>query len=240
MLLPSRGRQTSSIPKLLFISFDTLYAKCHALYKPPWHFGYVELLVWFLVGYLFGSFPTGWILARLKGIDIRKVGSGNIGTANVYRVLGGKYALLTALGDVLKGFIPVVLAPTYLTSVVAGMGALTGAIFSLFLGFKGGKGFAALVGTVLGILSRNGAWWVFLVLFVTWLATVVYSKYTSLANIVTVLTSIPLSALSGDPLLLSFFTFAAILILYSHRENIRRLIEGKERSFLERVKDERW
>ncbi len=200
----------------------------------------MDLLLWFLVGYLFGSFPTGWILARLKGVDIRKVGSGNIGAANVYRVLGGKYALFTALGDALKGLLPVILAPTYLLSIVAAMGALTGAIFSIFLGLRGGKGFGALVGTVLGILSRNGAWWTFLVLFTTWLSTVLFSRYTSLANIVAILTSVPLSALSGDPLLLSFFTFAAVLILYSHRENIQRLLEGRERSFLERVKNERW
>ncbi len=168
------------------------------------------------------------------------MGSGNIGAANVYRVLGGKYALLTAFGDALKGFLPVVLAPTYLLSIAAGMGALTGAIFSLFLGFRGGKGFGALLGIVLGVLSRGGTWWIFPVLVTTWLSTVVFSRYTSLANIVTVLTAVPLSAATGDPLLLSFFTFAAALILYSHRENVRRLLEGRERSFLERVKDERW
>ncbi len=192
------------------------------------------------MGYLFGSFPTGWIIARLKGVDIRRVGSGNIGAANVYRVLGGKYALLTAFGDALKGFLPVILAPTYLLSITAGMGALTGAIFSLFLGLRGGKGFGALLGIVLGVLSRGGTWWIFPVLITTWFSTVVFSRYTSLANIVTVLTAVPLSAATGDPLLLSFFSFAAVLILYSHRENVRRLLEGRERSFLERVKDERW
>ncbi len=200
----------------------------------------MDLLLWFLVGYLFGSFPTGWIIARLKGVDIRRVGSGNIGAANVYRVLGGKYALLTAFGDALKGFLPVILAPTYLLSITAGMGALTGAIFSLFLGLRGGKGFGALLGIVLGVLSRGGTWWIFPVLITTWFSTVVFSRYTSLANIVTVLTAVPLSAATGDPLLLSFFSFAAVLILYSHRENVRRLLEGRERSFLERVKDERW
>jgi glycerol-3-phosphate acyltransferase PlsY len=200
----------------------------------------MDLLLWSIVGYLFGSIPTGYLLGKLKGIDVRKVGSGNIGTANVYRVLGGGYALLTALGDILKGFLPVFLAPTYLLSVVAGMGTLTGAIFSIFLEFRGGKGFGALVGILLALLWKNGYWWFFLIALVVWLATVTFSGYTSLANIVTILGAVPLAALSGDPLFLSFLTFAALLVLYSHRENVRRLKEGTERSFQERVKDERW
>jgi len=200
----------------------------------------VELVYWFLVGYIFGSFPTGYVLGRLKGKDIRKLGSGNIGGANVYRVLGPKYALLTIIGDVLKGFIPVILAPNLFLSVAAAMGALSGSIFSLFLRFRGGKGFATLTGTWLALMSITSHWEIFFVLLVPWVTTTVLSKYTSLANLVTVSTSVPVSALTGNPLLLSYAAFSAVMIYYSHRENVARLLEGREHSFLEKVTDQRW
>ncbi len=195
----------------------------------------MEPLLWFLLGYLIGSFPTGYLLAKKKGIDIRRYGSGNIGFANVYRVLGARYALLTALGDILKGFIPVILAPNEFLAVFAASGALLGAIFSLYLKFRGGKGFAALVGTWLALVIVSNHPEVFIAGIVPWITTLWLSRFTSLANLVTVATLPSIVAFTGDPLLLSFAILSLILIFYSHRENVERLMKGEERSFLQRV-----
>ena len=201
----------------------------------------MDVLLWFLVGYLFGSFPTGYIVARLKGIDILNTGSGNIGGANIYRALGAKYAAITALGDVLKGYIPTFIAPTLPLSVVAASGALVGAIFSIFIRFRGGKGFGTLVGDYLALFLKTGRWDVFLILLVTWITTVTLSKFTSLANLVTVSTAVPVTASTLNPYLTAFSVFSLFIIYYSHRSNVRRLLEGKERSFLVRVKEgEKW
>jgi glycerol-3-phosphate acyltransferase PlsY len=199
-----------------------------------------ELVLWFLVGYLFGSFPTGYVISRLLGKDVRKYGSGNIGGANVYRVLGFWPAFFTALGDVLKGFLPVFLSPGGMLAVSAGIGALSGAIFSLFLGFKGGKGFGALVGVFLGLLLFFPHWELLIALTLVWITTLWLSSYTSLANLITICTALPMSAMVGSPQLLAFFTAAVVLICYSHRENVERLLKGEEKSYRKRVKTERW
>ena len=198
----------------------------------------MDTVTWFLVGYLFGSVPTGYILSRLKGIDIRRYGSGNIGTANVYRVLGGKYALLTAIGDVLKGYLPVILAPSPILSLISAMGALAGSIFSVFLRFRGGKGFATLTGAWLALIGIFGHPEIFAAALVPWITTLVLSRYSSLANLVTVSTLPSIVAFTLQPYLLAFSVYSLILIYYSHRENIARLLEGKERSFLERIRVE--
>lgn len=195
----------------------------------------MEPLLWFLLGYLVGSFPTGYLLARKKGVDIRRYGSGNIGFANVYRVLGAKYAVLTAIGDILKGFLPVILAPNELLAVFAASGALLGAIFSLYLKFRGGKGFAALVGIWLALVAVSHHPGIFVAGIVLWITTLWLSRFTSLANLVTVSTLPSIVAFTGDPLLLFFSIFSLILIFYSHRENVGRLLRGEERSFLQRI-----
>ena len=199
-----------------------------------------DLVLWFFIGYLFGSFPTGYVVSKLLGKDVRKYGSGNIGGANVYRVLGFWPALITGIGDALKGFLPVILSPGGAVAISAAIGALSGAIFSLFLKFRGGKGFAALVGATLGLLFFYPHWEVFIALLVIWITTLWLSSYTSLANLITVFSSAPMAAMVGCPYLLVFFTAATILIAYSHRENIQRLLEGRERSYRERVKGEKW
>ncbi len=201
----------------------------------------IENIVWFVVGYLFGSFPTGYILAKMKGKDITKLGSGNIGGANVYRVLGPWYALITVVVDMLKGFVPVMFAPSVISSLYAAVGAITGSIFSLFLRGKGGKGFATLTGSTLALLQKLSMLYLLPVLIVAWITTVAFSRYTSLANIVTVSVFVPLSVLAENIYLFYFSVVAMLLIYYSHRENIARLLKGEERSFLEKVENnEKW
>ena len=108
-----------------------------------------------VVAYLLGSIPTGLLLARAFGVDIRSAGSGNIGATNVYRTLGRKFGIMTLAGDCLKGLVPV-LAARYL-GVSAGWLALTGSaaflghVYTVFLGFKGGKGVATALGVFLGV-----------------------------------------------------------------------------------------
>ena len=114
--------------------------------------GSVALVV---VAYLIGSIPVGILLSKLKGKDPRQVGSGNIGATNVMRTAGKALGVITLLGDILKGFLPVMFAlregfPEYLV-VVAGFAAFIGHLFPLFLGFKGGKGVATAVGVYLAL-----------------------------------------------------------------------------------------
>ena len=112
-------------------------------------------IILLVVAYLLGSVPTGLLLARASGVDIRTTGSGNIGATNVYRTMGRKLGIMTLVGDCLKGLIPVV-AARYLdlsTGAVAmvGLAAFLGHVYTIFLGFKGGKGVATALGVFLGV-----------------------------------------------------------------------------------------
>src|SRR5215212_1178507 len=152
-----------------------------------------------LCGYVLGSIPTGLLVGRAFGVDVLEVGSGNIGMANVLRAAGKWPAALTMLGDMLKGFIPVVLARAltdngWATAAVA-LAAVVGACWSVFLGFKGGKAVATGAGTTIGLALPVG-----LVLFALWWAVALTSRYTSLAAIVLMIVSPIAFWLTGQPL----------------------------------------
>lgn len=185
-----------------------------------------------LGAYLLGSVPTGLLLARAFGdVDIRTAGSGNIGATNVYRTLGKKLGLLTLVGDCLKGLLPVLAArmlhldPSWVAAV--GLAAFLGHIYTVFLGFKGGKGVATGLGVFLGIspVSILAAFIVFALVLFRW-------RYVSLASI---------AAAAVVPSLVAFFEktpsytlmalLVAALIIWRHRENIRRLRDGTESRF---------
>jgi acyl phosphate:glycerol-3-phosphate acyltransferase len=192
-----------------------------------------------LCGYILGSVPTGLLVGRAFGVDVLKVGSGNIGMANVLRVAGKWPATLTMLGDMLKGFAPVMLARALVDSrwVVAAvaLAAVVGACWSVFLGFKGGKAVATGAGTTIGLALPVG-----LVLFAFWWLVVLTSRYTSLAAIVLMVVTPLAFLLTGQPLAYVLYTVVGgALILWRHRENAQALLAGTERKFGERVRKKR-
>ena len=186
---------------------------------------YVLLL---FVSFILGSIPFGIIVAKAKGVDLKKVGSRNIGATNVLRSLGKWPALLTLLGDVLKGTAAVAIGKYFGVGIVyegiIGFAAILGHNFSIFLGFRGGKGVATSMG-VLGIYSPKTA----LFTLVIWLVVVMFTKYSSLGALVS-FGLLPFSILFFDG---KSKLFTAILItvfiFIRHRDNIQRLIKGTER-----------
>jgi acyl phosphate:glycerol-3-phosphate acyltransferase len=188
-----------------------------------------------LLGYVLGSVPTGYLVGRVLGVDVRKVGSGNIGTANVLRAAGKRAAVLTLAGDMLKGFVPVVIARLlvsnhWLIAAVA-FAAVVGHCWPVFLRFKGGKAVATGAGTTIGLAPILG-----LGLFAFWWAIVLLSRYTSLGAISVMVVSPVVFWLSGQPLPYVLYTIVGgALVLWRHRENARALIKGTERKVGERT-----
>ncbi len=189
-----------------------------------------------LLAYLFGAIPAGAWVARLYGIDIQKVGSGNTGATNVLRTLGPGPALAVAAFDVLKGGIAVWLARLvgiegYLLGGVA-LAAVLGHNYSVFLRFTGGKGVATSFGTLL-FLDPVLA----LLTFPVGVATMGLTRFVSAGSMIGALTSAVLAVALGRPLweILTVAVLAA-LVFWTHRENIKRLQEGNERRLGEKAK----
>ncbi|MDP9454743.1 MAG: acyl-phosphate glycerol 3-phosphate acyltransferase [Actinobacteria bacterium] len=188
-----------------------------------------------LGGYLLGSVPTGLIAGRAYGVDVRRAGSGNIGMANVLRTAGKGAAIITMVGDMLKGFVPVLLA-RYLTTndwVVAAvaLAAVVGHCWPVFLGFKGGKGVATGAGTSIALAPVVG-----LALFAFWWIVVFIGKYTSLGAIAVMVLSPFVFLLTGQPWPYVVYTVVGgALVLYRHRENARALLNGTERKIGEKA-----
>ncbi len=182
-----------------------------------------------LLGYVLGAVPTGYLVGRAAGVDVRRIGSGNIGTANVLRAAGKWAAVLTLFGDMLKGFAPVLLATvlvesTWVHAAVA-LAAVIGHCWPVFLWFKGGKAVATGAGTSIGLAPVVG-----LGLFAFWWAVVLVSRYTSLGAIAVMVVSPFAFALAGQPLPYVLYTVVGgALVLYRHRENARALMKGTER-----------
>jgi glycerol-3-phosphate acyltransferase PlsY len=191
-----------------------------------------RILAWIISSYLLGSVPVGLLLSRLKGRDPRSVGSGNIGATNVMRAAGSTLGLLTLLGDILKGFLPAWLALHFgqPEEVVAGAGlaAFAGHLFPLYLRFKGGKGVATALGVFLALCPPA----VFMVLPVFAAALFLWG-YVSLGSLVGA-ALMPLAFLGLNAPLGSVLTSAimAVLIFVRHRENIKRLMSGREHRIL--------
>ncbi len=181
-----------------------------------------------LLGYLCGSVSTGLLLARFSGDDLRGSGSGNIGATNVARVLGRKAGLITLIGDMAKVWLALLIVYLlnggFLSLVIAGSCAVAGHIFPLYYGFKGGKGVAS--GLALYFVVAPLAAAAVALLFVVLVKT---TRYVSLASVVgaALLPFILLFFYNSTPLTLSSFCICS-LIIWKHRENIRRLREGSE------------
>jgi glycerol-3-phosphate acyltransferase PlsY len=190
----------------------------------------VPVAAFLFVSYLAGSIPFGLIFGTIMGgVDVRTVGSGNIGATNVLRGAGKMAAFLTLLADSLKGLIPVLLAARIFSddtvTALSGIAAIAGHNFPVYLRFKGGKGVATSFGVVLAVAPWTG-----LVCLLTWGVAAAIWRYSSLSALIA-FAFYPLITFifSGDsrPLsLLSLFVFG--LMYFRHRDNIKRLLAGTE------------
>jgi glycerol-3-phosphate acyltransferase PlsY len=189
------------------------------------------------VAYLLGSIPFGVLVARTQGgVDIRRVGSGNIGATNVLRAVGKGAAAFTLLADVGKGALPVALGrwlgvatPVLATIALAAVG---GHLFPVFARFRGGKGVATTLGVVLVAMPVVGS-----LLSLIWLAVATLSRYSSLASL-TASAALPILTwvLDGRPAMLALSGALLVLVAFRHRENIARLLAGTEAKLGQKVR----
>jgi glycerol-3-phosphate acyltransferase PlsY len=203
-----------------------------------------------ILAYLIGSIPNSIIVSKaVKGIDIRDHGSGNAGGTNVMRVLGWKYGVLVILLDALKGVVAVVLVarlhygsmpfqnPTpfddfTLVQIIAGLAAVIGHIWTIFAGFRGGKGIATALGMLLMIVTID-----MLVAIGVFVIVVAVSRYVSLGSIIGAM-AVPLTLIFRENVLhvnipsyntlLPFVIAVSLLVLYTHRKNVVRILNGSE------------
>lgn len=188
--------------------------------------------------YLCGSLPTGVWAGRWAGVDVRRAGSGNVGATNVARTAGTRPALLTLIGDIAKGFVPVLLARALLTHqmliALVGLAAFFGHLFSIFLRFSGGKGVATAFGVFLGLAPAAAA--VSAVIFAT---VAVWTRYVSLASLLAA-AALPLATavLGYRYPVWSAALIVAAAIVVRHRDNLWRLRHGNEPRFRVRHRTE--
>ena len=193
----------------------------------------IQLGLTVVLAYLIGSIPTGYLIVKSKtGDDIRTIGSGSTGATNVKRVLGKKWFFIVLLLDALKGASPVILAKIFvsvganigLAPVLAAIAVIVGHSKSCFLGFKGGKSVASGVGTILALNFVVGT-----LIAVIWGTITYITKYVSVGSIIALLVSPFLMFLFNAPLAyIVYCALGAVYIVYLHRENIKRLIDGNE------------
>jgi glycerol-3-phosphate acyltransferase PlsY len=174
------------------------------------------------------------LVARAKGVDLKKVGSGNIGATNVMRSLGKGPAALTLIGDMLKGTLAVALGRYFGLGIfyegIIGLSAILGHNFSVFLGFRGGKGVATSLGVFILYSPRTA-----LITFVLWIAVVITTKYSSLGALIS-FGLLPLNIILFDSKeKLPVALLVTLLVLIRHTDNIQRLMKGTERKIGERL-----
>ena len=180
----------------------------------------------FLVAYLIGSVPFGLLLAMAAGKgDIRQIGSGNIGATNVLRTGNKGLAAATLLLDLAKGFAAVLIARQFWPDAVglAAVAAIAGHCFPVWLGFRGGKGVATFAGVCFGLLWPLGA-----IYAAVWLGVLALTRISSLGGMSAAVSAPVAAALMGEMQLVPWLAAIAVLILWLHRDNIRRLLAGEE------------
>jgi glycerol-3-phosphate acyltransferase PlsY len=198
--------------------------------------GYILTL---LIAYLLGSIPTGFLVGKARGVDIRTVGSGNIGATNVFRILGKTAGALVLLADAAKGWLAVFVVARFFSGwghpgagspslewfkLGAGVAAILGHNYTCWLRFKGGKGIATSAGVLVGLVPLA-----LLIVLGIWIVMFALSRYVSLASICAAF-ALPFAVwLSGHSLKLIIVTAAlAALAIYKHKGNIQRLLKGTE------------
>ena len=191
--------------------------------------GILHFLLGFVLGHVCGSVPSGlWLVQGFHGIYIRNYGSKNIGTTNVFRTVGSKTAVLVLIADAFKGILAVGIMSYFfhnpLLDVVTALGALLGHNYSIFLGFKGGKGVATALGLLIFMMPK-----VAVASFGIWLVCVLLTRYVSLGSIMAAIFTPPLAWYFGYPSAYVIFSVvAAFFVVLRHKENIYRLLTGTE------------
>jgi acyl phosphate:glycerol-3-phosphate acyltransferase len=202
------------------------------------------VLICCAIGYFLGSFPAGYFAGRFAGVDIRSVGSGNIGATNVLRTLGKRWGYPVFLIDALKGFASVRLAFILAKSspaaqpyaeyfaILTAIMSVAGHMFPVWLGFKGGKGVATSAGALFGLMP-----WAVPCVFLVWFIVFEISRYVSLASIIAAI-SLPIIAglfahwkIIDTWALVYFSILITALVLWRHRSNFSRLLNGTEQRF---------
>jgi acyl phosphate:glycerol-3-phosphate acyltransferase len=199
----------------------------------------LSYIVTALVAYLLGSIPTGFLVAKARGIDIRTVGSGNIGATNAFRILGKGAGSFVLFADALKGWLAVQLltgivvnifpgAPLEYLRITAGIAAILGHNYTCWLHFKGGKGIATSAGVLLALVP-----WALAIILSTWIVLCLATRYVSVASVAASF-SLPFATwfTTGHDIGLTAVTGAmGALAIYKHRRNIQRLRDGTENRF---------
>ena len=182
----------------------------------------------FVLAYVVGSIPFGVVVGKVfYGVDVREHGSGNVGTTNVFRVLGKRAGIAVMICDILKGYIPAAIAaalfhPWFAIFIAAA--PVVGHIYSIFLKGRGGKGIATGAGVVLALVPLA-----FAIIFATWLVLIVLTRYVSVASLVAALMVPVLTIAFREPLPYEIAgVLVAILVWWAHRGNIQRLLAGEE------------
>jgi glycerol-3-phosphate acyltransferase PlsY len=207
----------------------------------------IAYIVTAVAAYLLGSIPTGFLVAKARGIDIRSVGSGNIGATNAFRILGKGPGFFVLLIDALKGWVAVCVAapliagwiggaPEEYLRITAGVTAVLGHNYTCWLGFKGGKGIATSAGVLIALVP-----WALLIILGVWILLFFTTRYVSVASIAASFT-LPFATwfTTGQDIGLTAVTGAmGALAIYKHRKNIQRLIDGTESRIEFRKKEAR-
>lgn len=191
------------------------------------------VLLFLLLAYALGSLPTGYLVGRFRGTNLREHGSGNLGATNVYRVLGAGAAAPVVVVDVAKGFVPAGLFPGWDGTAGVGLGvayglaAIAGHVWPFTLRFRGGKGVATGAGVLLALAPLTT-----LVALFVWIGIVSLTRYVSVGSIATA-TLVPLLAIVFDApgATVWFCVVVALFVWWTHRENLRRLLAGTEHRF---------
>ena len=192
-------------------------------------------LLFVLLSYLWGAIPASWVAGKLRGVDLRKHGSGNLGATNTFRVLGAKVAAPVMVFDILKGLLPVVLftrwdgTDDWRWGLAYGAAAIVGHVFSIYMRFRGGKGVATSAGVFLALAPLAvGAG------LAVWLAVLAATRMVSAASIsaaavVGVLLLLPLSHIPVEIRVLG--CAICLFVIFAHRSNLRRILDGTEPRF---------
>ena len=194
---------------------------------PDFDITLIAAILTFITAYLLGAVPFGIVAAKLFGLgDLRQIGSGNIGATNVLRTGNKLAAFITLLGDIGKGAAAVCIARYALgetAAQIAGLAAFLGHCFPIYLGFKGGKGVATFLGTLLALSFPIG-----IAACLTWLATAALLRISSASALISAASAPIWAFILGTPKLILLLILLAALIWWRHSENIKRLITGTE------------
>ncbi|MDD5255531.1 MAG: glycerol-3-phosphate 1-O-acyltransferase PlsY [Candidatus Omnitrophica bacterium] len=202
----------------------------------------LPIITGIIISYFLGSIPTAYLFVRaFKGVDIRSIGSGNVGATNASRVLGKGLGGVVLLLDILKGFLAVwmlggfliargVSVPADVLRVLLGLACISGHNWTVFLNFKGGKGIATTLGVLLSLAAgSSGFRMVILLCLLTWIAVFVIRRIVSLASVVAAITlPVYMVLFKVSPVFIFTGILLTLFVLIRHKENIKRLLQGRE------------